>query len=785
MVYRDDEDELLYVTSKVLVQKGEIVAYRCTYLNNVVGREEPEPIRVADVERMLNTYLTFSQPLVVLAGDVSATKIEALQTSSIATPSTSSGSHFKNIKQTDNISASGAKRSAETSSGSSFKRHASGIGVQGSRNDHNDKTATTAHDSSLDVQPTGTTSHRHPRAAHGKKNHIINIGRAEDIALHVQLNLNNDVYHLNMPKYDVFDHTPSALYNDDSEYNENKDKWDEADMRELKSLILEHQVWDVRPRTTTKKPMTSKWVRLVKSNNTYKSRLVCRGFNMIPGVDYDDTFSPVAKMVTFRIFLTFVALYNLETASLDVKTAFLNAKMEKEVEMLPPPNLKDLMRKLIWDSNISYKDTQEISRQLNLLESGGILVLLKALYGTKEAGRLWYIDIDSFLKNEGFKPNNADHCFYTLTINDKEYVLLLLYVDDIIIAATSRALVQRYINIIGRKYRITSFDTLTQYLNIQIDHIPQHKTIYLCQKDYIEMMFKDFTFSPNESITTPIDEKLKLTATEEENLTQEQLHYVSLFPYRKVIGAILYVNVCTRPSISYAISTLAQFVVKPTFKACKALVRLAQFVYNTRKDRLALGGNAKLPHITAYCDSDWGGCPMSRLSRSGHIIFMGNGPVVWYSKKQSNVACSSCEAEYMAMSPCIQNINYCRRIVNCANIPNVKYRLSSGLWSDNEAAIAISADPVLHQRTKHIHIKYQYVNENVANGTIKQGKTPSRTNYSDMMTKAQGRNIFGEHYPFVMGGQSIPLVEDLVMTTEEDTLPCPRCAMNNLLIRDR
>ena len=164
---------------------------------------------------------------------------------------------------------------------------------------------------------------------------------------------------------------------------------------------------------------------------------------MIPGVDYDDTFFPVAKMVTFRIFLTFVAIYSLETASLDVRTAFLNAKMEKEVEMLPPPNRKELMRKLLWDPSISFEDTQEISRQLNLLENGGILLLLKALYGTKEAGRLWYIDIDSFLKNEGFKPNNADHCFYILTVNDTEYVLLLLYVDDIIIAATSRTLVQK------------------------------------------------------------------------------------------------------------------------------------------------------------------------------------------------------------------------------------------------------------------------------------------------------------------------------------------------------
>ena len=136
------------------------------------------------------------------------------------------------------------------------------------------------------------------------------------------------------------------------------------------------------------------------------------------------------------------------------------------------------------------------------------------------------------------------------------------------------------------------------------------------------------------------------------------------------------------------------------------------------------------------------------------------------------------------MAVAIQNINYCRRITNCAGIPNVMFRRSVGLWTDNKAAISVAAEPVLHQRTKHIGIKYQYVNENVANGTIKQGKTPSRSNFSDMMTKAQGRNLFGEHHPFVMGGQLIPLVPGLIKTTEEDTLPCPRCAVTRLFTED-
>ena len=484
-------------------------------------------------------------------------------------------------------------------------------------------------------------------------------------------------------------------------------------------------------------------------------------------------------MVTFRIFLTFVAVYSLHTCALDVKTAFLNAEMEREVWMKPPDDLQDMMKQLFTDSEVTAEQKKMLRAQLERLERGDMLLLLKALYGSKDAGRLWYIDIDGFLKSENFKANKADNCFYTLVLNESEWVLLLLYVDDIIIAASSYVLCRKYTRIISDKYRCTVLGELVQYLNIQIDHHRDTKTIYLCQEHYIDAMNDEFIgiFPKNRLVNTPMLEGLKLLATEEENLTREQSRYVSTFPYRKLIGCLLYVNVCTRPAISYSISMLAQFNNSPTYQACQALVRLAQFVYNTRQDRLALCGGADRPDLTTYSDSDWGGCSDTRISRSGHIVFMGNGPVAWYSKKQTNTAVSSCEAEYMS--------NYCRRIKNCAGIPSVMFRRSVGLWTDNKAAVSVAAEPVLHQRTKHIGIKYQYSNENIKNGTVHNAWVPSEINWADMMCKAQGRNLFGQQYPFVMGGEVIPRVPNSVRTTEEDTLPCPHCSKSRLLTEDR
>jgi hypothetical protein len=197
--------------------------------------------------------------------------------------------------------------------------------------------------------------------------------------------------------------------------------------------------------------------------------------------------------------------------------------------------------------------------------------------------------------------------FYILIINNVEYVLLLLYVDDIIIAATSAELCLKYAKIIGKRFRISYSGELISYLNISIAHDRDGKKISLSQTRYIEDLINQFDISIDTSIRSPMQENLKLLATEEESVTPKQLQYAGKFPYRQLIGAILYLNMCTRPDISYAVSILAQFNVKPTFLACKALVRLARFIYNTRNDKLILGGGADIPVITSFCDSDWGG----------------------------------------------------------------------------------------------------------------------------------------------------------------------------------
>lgn len=185
--------------------------------------------------------------------------------------------------------------------------------------------------------------------------------------------------------------------------------------------------------------------------------------------------------------------------------------------------------------------------------------MVMALYGIKQAGRAWYLLFDKFLKALGFSANKADHCFYTKNINDFDFVLLLLYVDDIIIAATTEGLVLQYRELIGKRFRMSHSGVLRSYLNIDIEHDRSQATIYLGQQRFIEEMIREFCIPVDTSVVTPMQENLKLLATEEEMLNPRQLQYVKKFPYRKLVGVIIYLNVCTRPTVSYAISILAQF----------------------------------------------------------------------------------------------------------------------------------------------------------------------------------------------------------------------------------
>jgi len=260
MIYRDDEDKLLYVTKRVVVQRGDIVCFVCAYLHNVVGQEEPHPIHVADVERMLRAYLLDNSPGVVLIDDVSATKVEVLRRLSVAEPPTSGSAAVVH----SDISEPGARHTVVNPSGDDlvFLDRDVAEGVHRPLEEQEGSTATSVtHAPSLDGHPSGTTSHRFPRQAHGSRRHVVNVGRREDSALFVQLNFSDDLYDYYMPALEPTPREYAGLVGPAGVQDADLDKWKKADLAEIKSIVCDNNVWDVRELPDGANLLTSKCVR--------------------------------------------------------------------------------------------------------------------------------------------------------------------------------------------------------------------------------------------------------------------------------------------------------------------------------------------------------------------------------------------------------------------------------------------------------------------------------------------------------------------------------------------
>ena len=752
-VYKDDEDDLLYVTTRVVVQKGVIVTYRGKYVKDKASREESRPIHAADVVKMVIQYQISNAPTVIV--DDRPVQIEVRDASEEQPP---------------------AKDPAHTEQQPHQRAPTKGGGWTKSMKDDGSPAplASVQEECIMDttVNATGndSLSARATRAAAREARTAIQIGDVEKLTDVVNLVYEGIECTMYMAKL-IHSSSEHCLHASDGDNAEDDGDWEESDLAEMQSLVLEHRVWIEAELPPGKKTITTKWVRKTKPSGRRKSRLVGRGFNMVQGVDFNESFAPVAKMATFRIFLTIVAYKSLYTCGLDVKTAYLNSPIDEKVYIEPPRNYVRYLQKLAKRTG-DQDEKKAIFRQIKAIRSGHKLQLLKAIYGTKQGGRQWWITIDTYLQSLGFRPNSGDHCFYSLILGD-DYVLLLLYVDDVIVAATTTELRDKYVNLIKKKWKITDNGDLKEFLNIKIRHSRSRRQIHMSQEEYIVNFFNQFGFTEDTSVDTPMQENLRLSPEEESDLTDKQIKFVTEFEYQRLIGCLLYLNVCTMPQISYAVSTLSQFNKSPTFLACKAVVRLAKYVYNARKLGLWLGGGRS---IVGFYDADWGGDVSTRKSRSGSIIFFGNGPVTWYSKLQTGVAQSTLEAEHTASVPAIQNNTWIRNVVKNANIPGMTYVFATTMYGDNQAAIAISENPMHHQRAKHIHLKYQYVVDQVKKNNVTKVYVKSENNHSDIMTKPVGKNVFKRHIAACTGrGEIEPCIKKL-RTLETDSLECPRCS---------
>ncbi|KAJ9541354.1 hypothetical protein OSB04_027860 [Centaurea solstitialis] len=461
--------------------------------------------------------------------------------------------------------------------------------------------------------------------------------------------------------------------------------WVSAMQEELAEFIR-NNVWLLVPRPRKRTIIGSKWI--------FRNKLD-EGYRQEEGIDYDETFAPVARLEAIRLFLAFAAHMNFKVFQMDIKNAFLNGKLNEEVYEDQPPGFVDP----------KFPDH--------------VYKLNKALYGLKQAPRTWYDTLSTFLLSKGFERGKIDSTLF-LKKYPKHILLVQIYVDDIIFGSTNPKLCEKFEVLMKTEYKMSMMGELTYFLGLQIKQ--SEKGIFINQGKYVLDMLKKFDLTSCTPMKTPMATPLSLDEDSKGKPGDVTL-------YRGMIGSLLYLT-ASRPDIMYSTCLCARYQAEPKESHLTAVKRIFRYLKGTPNLGLWYSKDSGFD-LTTYSDSDFAGCKIDRKSTTGGCHLLGGKLVSWTSKKQNSVSTSTVEAEYVAAGIRCAQVLWLRNQLQDYDIQLSKIPI----YCDNTSAIAIANNPVLHSKTKHIEVRYHFIRDHVMNGDIELHFVPTEYQLADLFTK--------------------------------------------------
>ncbi|CAL2251278.1 unnamed protein product [Prunus armeniaca] len=480
-------------------------------------------------------------------------------------------------------------------------------------------------------------------------------------------------------------------------------------MEDELQMIEKNGTWELVDRPTEKPVIGVKWVYKTKLNldgsiQKNKARLVAKGYAQKPGLDYNETYAPMARLDTIRTLIALAAKKEWKLYQLDVKSAFLNGVLQEEVYIDQPEGYV-----------IKGKEDK-------------VYRLHKALYGLKQAPRAWYGEIDTYFMQCGFKKSLSEATLYTKSRGDRDILIVSIYVDDIVYTGSCKELLDEFKEEMMMKYEMTDLGLLHHFLGMGV--VQTNSSIFIHQKKYAGSLLNKFGLNECKSVTTPLVATKKLVKDDGSGAASEE-------QYRSIVGSLLYLT-ATRPDIMYASSLLARFMHCPTNKHYGTAKRVLRYVKGTLDYGLEYvkGRNAML---IGFCDSDWGGSIDDSKSTSGYAFSFGSGVFSWASVKQNCVALSTAEAEYISASEATAQAIWLRFVLEDFGELQTE---ATPLQCDNTSAIAITKNPVFHQKTKHIDRRYHFIKDALQEGIIDLVYCPTKEQLADIFTKPLAKDPF-------------------------------------------
>jgi hypothetical protein len=519
-------------------------------------------------------------------------------------------------------------------------------------------------------------------------------------------------------------------------------QWRAAMLAELQSL-KDHKTWKLVPRQNAKKikVITCRWVFAVKKDERgrikrFKARLVIHGFKQQLGINYTETYAPVIRFETIRAAIYYAIQRGWLVLQYDVKTAFLYGDLDEMIFMEQPPGFQ-------------MDGPSMVCR------------LLKSLYGLKQAPNIWNKTLHAKLLAMGLERLDSDYGLYALKKDGEVTLLLTVYVDDLLLMGP-RKLCEEVAASLQETFELTTMGTVKYLLGVEILINQSRRQIVYSQRQYVLEVLKRFHMENCNGSATP---EATAPSSVEVPTTKEYL------PYRELVGALQYLVSASRPDIAHATRHLGKYLACYDHTHYAQAKRVLRYLKATSDYGLVMDvQQGQSVRVSAYSDADYANDPVDRRSISGYVTMLDDNVISYASRKQEINALSTCEAEYVAMAEATKDLMWlaglCKEL--CWTHP------APLLLGDNQGAIALTAKPGKHSKSKHIDNKYHMVRRNVELKRLTTQHIGTDDMVADVMTKALAVVKFSK---FRAAMKVLPIVDsEVAASTVASTAAAPAVA---------
>ncbi|KAL0332983.1 UNVERIFIED_CONTAM: Retrovirus-related Pol polyprotein from transposon TNT 1-94 [Sesamum calycinum] len=396
--------------------------------------------------------------------------------------------------------------------------------------------------------------------------------------------------------------------------------------------------------------------------------LVAKGFKQKEGLDFFDTYSPVTRITSIRVLIAVAALYDLEIHQMDVKTAFLNGELDEEIYMEQPEGF------------VVPGQEKKVCR------------LVKSLYGLKQAPKQWHEKFDRTMLSNGFKINECDKCVYVKS-TQHSFIIVCLYVDDMLIMGSNRDIILTTKKMLTKHFDMKDMGLADVILGIKISKTSDG--LALSQSHYVETILKKFKAYESPPAKTPVDLNLHLAKNKDEPECQIE--------YSRIIGSLMYIMNCTRPDIAYAVNKLSRFTSNLSKDHWKGLIRVLRYLKYTSNYGLHY---TRYPAVLeGYSDANCISDSKDTKSTSGYVFTIGGGAVSWKSSKQTCIARSTMESEFIALDKAGEEAEWLRNFLE--DIPCwTKPVPAIMVHCDSQSAIGRAQSSMYNGKSRHIRRRH-------------------------------------------------------------------------------